>query len=59
MSLFKRSNDIEVSISPEFDREYEPGQTPALLESIAAEDVDARSSPDWLSPRRTTALSPG
>lgn len=29
MSLFKRSNDIEVSISPEFDREYEPGQTPA------------------------------
>jgi hypothetical protein len=28
MSLFKRSNDIEVSISPEFDREYEPDQTP-------------------------------
>ena len=28
MSLFRRSNDIEVSISPEFDREYEPGQTP-------------------------------
>lgn len=29
MSLFRRSNDIEVSLSPEFDREYEPGQTPA------------------------------
>lgn len=28
MSLFRRSNDIEVSVSPEFDREYEPGQTP-------------------------------
>ena len=28
MSLFRRSNDIEVSISPEFDRVYEPGQTP-------------------------------
>ena len=28
MSLFRRSNDIEVSISPEFDREYEPGQAP-------------------------------
>lgn len=28
MSLFRRSNDIEVSISPEFDREYEPGQKP-------------------------------
>ena len=28
MSMFRRSNDIEVSISPEFDREYEPGQTP-------------------------------
>jgi hypothetical protein len=28
MSLFRRSNDIEISISPEFDREYEPGQAP-------------------------------
>ena len=28
MSMFRRSNDIEVSLSPEFDREYEPGQTP-------------------------------
>ena len=28
MTLFKRSNDIEVSISPEFDKEYEPGDTP-------------------------------
>lgn len=27
MSRFRRSNDVEVSISPEFDREYEPGQT--------------------------------
>jgi hypothetical protein len=28
MTLFKRSNDVEVSISPEFDKEYEPGETP-------------------------------
>ena len=28
MTLFRRSNDIEVSISPEFDKEYEPGETP-------------------------------
>jgi hypothetical protein len=28
MTLFKRSNDIEVSISPEFDKEYKPGETP-------------------------------
>ena len=28
MTLFKRSNDIEVSISPEFDQEYKPGETP-------------------------------
>lgn len=28
MTLFKRSNDVEVSISPEFDKEYGPGETP-------------------------------
>ena len=28
MTLFRRSNDIEVSISPEFDKEYDPGETP-------------------------------
>jgi hypothetical protein len=28
VTLFRRSNDIEVSISPEFDKEYEPGETP-------------------------------
>jgi hypothetical protein len=28
MTLFRRSNDIEISTSPEFDREYEPGATP-------------------------------
>jgi len=28
MTLFKRSNDIEVSISPEFDKEYDAGETP-------------------------------
>ena len=28
MTLFRRSNDIEVSISPEFDKEYKPGETP-------------------------------
>lgn len=29
MTLFKRSNDIEVSISPVFDKEYGPGETPS------------------------------
>jgi hypothetical protein len=29
MTLFKRSNDIEVSISPEFDKVYTPGETPS------------------------------
>ena len=28
MTLFRRSNDVEVSISPEFDREYRPEDTP-------------------------------
>ncbi len=28
MTLFKRSNDVEVSVSPEFDKEYKPGETP-------------------------------
>ena len=28
MTLFRRSNDVEVSISPEFDREYTPEETP-------------------------------
>ena len=28
MTLFRRSNDIEVSISPAFDKEYKPGETP-------------------------------
>ena len=28
MTLFKRSNDMEVSISPEFDKKYKPGETP-------------------------------
>jgi len=28
MTRFRRSNDIEVSISPEFDKEYGPGETP-------------------------------
>ena len=28
MALFKRSNDVEVSISPEFDKEYGLGETP-------------------------------
>lgn len=28
MAVFKRSNDIEVSDSPEFDKEYKPGETP-------------------------------
>jgi hypothetical protein len=27
VTLFKRSNDVEVSVSPEFDKEYEPGET--------------------------------
>ena len=29
MTFFRRSNDIEVSMSPAFDEEYEPGATPA------------------------------
>ena len=29
MTLFKRSNDIEVSVSPEFDKSYKPGETPS------------------------------
>ena len=28
MTMFRRSNDVEVSISPEFDKEYEPEATP-------------------------------
>ena len=28
MTLFRRSNDVEVSISPEFDREYRPEEMP-------------------------------
>jgi hypothetical protein len=28
VTLFKRSNDVEVSVSPEFDKEYKPGETP-------------------------------
>ena len=28
MTLFRRSNDIEVSISPDFDKEHKPGETP-------------------------------
>ena len=28
MTRFRRSNDIEVSISPEFDKEYKPGEIP-------------------------------
>lgn len=28
MTLFRRSNDIEVSVSSEFDREYSPGDAP-------------------------------
>ena len=28
MTLFRRSNDIEVSISPEFDKEYQPEESP-------------------------------
>lgn len=28
MTLFRRSNDVEVSISAEFDREYAPGESP-------------------------------
>jgi hypothetical protein len=28
VSLFRRSHDVEVSISPEFDKEYKPGETP-------------------------------
>jgi len=29
VTFFRRSNDIEVSVSPEFDREYTPGETPS------------------------------
>jgi hypothetical protein len=28
VTFFRRSNDIEVSISPEFDKEYKPGEAP-------------------------------
>ena len=28
MTLFRRSNDVEVSISSEFDKEYGPGEAP-------------------------------
>src|SRR5438309_5082110 len=28
VTLFRRSNDVEVSISPEFDREYRPEEMP-------------------------------
>jgi len=28
VTLFRRSNDIEVSGSPEFDKEYGPGEAP-------------------------------
>ena len=28
MTLFRRSNDVEVSISSEFDKEYKPGEAP-------------------------------
>jgi hypothetical protein len=28
VTLFRRSNDVEVSMSPEFDQEYGPGETP-------------------------------
>ena len=27
MTAFRRSDDIEVSLSPEFDKEYAPGET--------------------------------
>jgi hypothetical protein len=28
VTLFRRSNDVEVSVSPEFDKEYKPDETP-------------------------------
>jgi hypothetical protein len=28
VALFKRGNDVEVSISPEFDKEFKPGESP-------------------------------
>ena len=28
MTLFRRSNDVEVSVSPEFDKEYKPDERP-------------------------------
>ena len=28
MTLFRRSNDVEVSVSPEFDKEYTPDEMP-------------------------------
>ena len=49
MTLFRRSNDVEVSISPEFDREYRPEEMPIhtgiIRASIDAAAADARSSP--------------
>ena len=42
MTLFKRSNDIKVSISPEFDKEYKPGETPSALASIDAAGADVK-----------------
>jgi hypothetical protein len=28
VTLFRRSNDVEISISPDFDKEYGPGEAP-------------------------------
>ena len=46
MTLFRRSNDIEVSLSPEFDKEYGPGETLlSIPASTDAGDADVKSLP--------------
>jgi hypothetical protein len=45
VTLFKRSNDVEVSVSPEFDKEYSRVKRPSALASIDAAGADVRPLP--------------
>ena len=45
MTLFKRSNDVEVSVSPEFDEDLGPEKRPSGLVSIDAAGAAVKSLP--------------
>ena len=45
MTLFKRSNDVEVGVSPEFDKEHNPGETPIRAGIYRCEAADVKSVP--------------